>query len=80
MQISWHSQAKEKTPKPKILQFNRIWTLGIRIFNKLPTGIRLDHTFGITNLKSLKTSFLTIILVSLKPSATTMEKVCILEI
>lgn len=61
MQISWHSQAKEKNPKPKILQFNRIWTLGIRIFNELPTGIRLDHTFGITNLKSLKPSFLTII-------------------
>lgn len=52
---------KKKTQKTKALQFDGVWTLGICIFNQLPTGIRLDHTFGITNLKSLKMSFLTII-------------------
>lgn len=61
MQISWHSQAKGTPPKKKPYNSMGSGPQGYVCLTNFPQKSDQTTTFGITNLKSLKISFLTVI-------------------
>ena len=61
MQISWHTQAKDTPPQKKPYNSMGSGPQGYAFLTNFPQESDQTTTFGITNLKSLKISFLTII-------------------